>query len=119
MRAAARPYEFKPPQMRGGDLIKILRAAPWMTKRRRGPHAPAAGGGDGRFRAFAFCRSAQHQGHAAGFLGGELQAPAGDEVQVLHFAHYRAQDSGTQAFLHGGEQVFVVTRLGDDQALWA
>lgn len=122
MRAAARPYEFKPPQVRGLDLVKILEAGG-----RRRPHAPAAGGGDGRVgapvfsRAFAraFCRAAQHQRHAAGLLGGELQAPAGGEVHVLHFAHHGGQDSGPQSFLHGGEQVLVAARLGDDQMLGA
>lgn len=110
MRAAARANEIQPPEAAGGNPVKVL------TGGGRGSDAPAAGGGDGWRGMGTRPWPAQHQRHAAGLLGRQLQTAAGGEIDAFDFAHHRAQDSRTQAFFHGREQVLVIAGFGDDQA---
>jgi len=67
------------------------------------PHPPAQRGGADR--GDGPVGTQQQEPDAPARRGGELQPPAGGEVQPVDLAHHPGQSRGAQRFLHGPEQL--------------
>ena len=108
-RAAARLEQFKMPARTARFGQDVGCADVWRD-------APAAGGGDWSFGDGTppARRCPQYKGRDAGFLCGELQTPAGSEIEASHFAHDTRQHRMAERFLDHGEDV-LIGRRGDRQ----